>query len=337
MLAFRINAARAQPIVDRIDRPDPAAGEIRIAVSACGLNFADLLIAEGTYQDLPDFPATLGMEVSGRVESLGAGVAGLARGDRVAAFPGHGGLAEYAIAPAERVVKLPDTLPDIDAAGFMIAYGTSHLALTERARLQSGETLVVLGAAGGVGRTAVEVGAALGARVIAVARGADKLETARAAGAHHVFDSDTVDLRQTLRDLGGVDVIYDPVGGAAMQAALRATRPLARALVIGFASGEVPRLAPNHLMVKNVDILGFYWGGYLRFAPERLTRSLDELIAWHAEGRLHPHVSHVLPLERAAEGLDLLRRRAAAGKVVVAVNAAVPEPASRRPADPQAS
>lgn len=319
MRALRINTANAQPTVDDIPPPDPARGEIRIAVSACGLNFADLLIAKGTYQDMPDFPATLGMEVAGRIESLGEGVTGFAPGDRVAAVVGHGGLAEYAVAPAARVVKVPDAMPDTKAAGFMVAYGTSHLALTHRARLRPGETLVVLGAAGGVGLTAVEIGAALSANVIAVARGADSLEAACAAGAHHVFDSDVTNLRQALRDLGGADVIYDPVGGAPMQAALRATRPLARALIIGFASGELPRLAPNHLLVKNVDVIGFYWSGYLRFAPDLLTRSLDDLLAWYAAGRLRPHIGHVLPLEHAAEGLDLLRTRKAVGKIVVTV------------------
>ncbi|WP_201155844.1 zinc-binding dehydrogenase, partial [Rhodobaculum claviforme] len=168
-----------------------------------------------------------------------------------------------------------------------------------------------------VGLSAVEIGAQLGARVIAVARGAEKLEVARAAGAADLIDSTTGDLRERVKALGGADVVYDPVGGADFMAALRATRPGGRILSIGFASGEVPQVPANLLLVKNLSVTGFYWGGYLAFAPARLTRSLSELIAWHADGRIRPHVSHVLPLERSAEALELLRSRRSTGKVVI--------------------
>ena len=204
-----------------------------------------------------------------------------------------------------------------DAAGFQVAYGTSHVALNHKAKLLPGETLLVLGAAGGVGLTAVEIGKAMGARVIACARGREKLDAAEAAGADHLLDSDTADIREEVKALGGADVVYDPVGGDQFTAAFRATNPGGRIVVIGFASGTVPPIPANHLMVKNIDILGLNWGGYLQFAPEVLDDSLATLFGWYAEGRLRPHVSHVLPLDRVDEGLDLLRRRKTTGKVVI--------------------
>jgi NADPH2:quinone reductase len=203
------------------------------------------------------------------------------------------------------------------AAGFQIAYGTSHLALDHRASLRSGETLLVLGAAGGVGLTAVEIGAQMGARVIASARGPARLEVAQRAGAHHLIDSDSPDLRGQLKALGGVDVVYDTVGGPAFLDALRATRPEGRLLTIGFAGGDVPKIPANLLLVKNLSVIGLYWGGYLSFRPEVLTGSLATLMDWFRQGRLHPHISHVLPFDRTAEGLDLLRNRQATGKVVI--------------------
>jgi len=274
-------------------------------------------MVQGRYQDMPALPFTPGMEVCGEVTGLGPGVSGPALGTRVVVFGGHGGLAQHGVFPAALCRPVPAAMADVVAAGFQVAYGTSHLALTRRARLQPGETLLVLGAAGGVGLTAVEVGHQLGARVIAVARGAERRAVAQAAGADHLIDPEAGDLKAALRALGGVDVIYDPVGGASFDAALAAARPEARALVIGFASGEVPQVAANRLLVKNVDVMGFYWGGYLRFAPEALTDSLATLLDWHAAGRLHPHVGHVLPLAQAAAGLDLLAARRATVKVVI--------------------
>jgi NADPH2:quinone reductase len=259
------------------------------------------------------------MEVAGTVDAAGPGVSGPAPGTRVAAFAGSGGLAEWVCVPASACVALPDGMPFEQAAGFLVAYGTSHLALTHRARLLPGETLLVLGAAGGVGLTAVEVGKIMGARVIAVARGQDKLAVAAKAGADHLIDA-TADLRAEVKALGGADVVYDAVGGDLFQAALRATRPDGRLLAIGFASGKVPQVPANHLLVKNLTLIGFYWGGYRTFRPDLLANSLDELMRWHAAGRLHPHVSHVLPLDRATEGLALLRDRRSTGKVVIRVD-----------------
>jgi NADPH2:quinone reductase len=257
------------------------------------------------------------MELAGTVDALGPDLPGPAPGTRVAAFAGQGGLAEFAVLPAARLLPLPDTMDFATAAAFQVAWGTSHLALTRRARLAPGETLLVLGAAGGVGLTAVEIGKRLGARVIASARGADRLAVAAAAGADHLIDSDAPDLRGALKALGGVDVVYDAVGGPAFIEALRATRPEGRLLTIGFAGGEVPQIPANLLLVKNLSVIGLYWGGYSGFAPRALTESLAALMAWHAEGALDPHIGHRLPLDRAAEGLALLRERKATGKVVI--------------------
>lgn len=317
MRAFQVTELGKAPNLVETPASEPGQGELRLRIRACGLNFADLLIAKGEYQERPNLPATLGMEMAGEVDAIGEGVTGIEKGMRVAAFAGQGGLAEYGCFPAERCIPLPEGMSFEHAAAFQVAYGTSHLALEHRARLQPGETLLVMGAAGGVGLTAVEIGKRMGARVIAVARGKDKLEVARAAGADHVFDSETADLRAGLKALGGVDVVYDPVGGEGFKAALRATRPEGRIIVIGFASGEVPQIPANLLLVKNITVVGFYWGGYLAFRPEVLTGSLARLFQWYAEGGLKPHVSHSLPLERADEAMELLRNRKSTGKVVV--------------------
>ncbi|MFD1510877.1 NADPH:quinone oxidoreductase family protein [Lacimonas salitolerans] len=316
MRAFQVFNAGKPAELTECPVPEPARGEIRVRIEACGLNFADLLMEQGKYQDTPEAPFILGMEVAGVVDSAGPDVSGPAVGTRVAVFGGQGGLAEYGCFPAARAVSLPDGMSAAEAAAFQIAYGTSHLALDHRARMQPGETLLVLGAAGGVGLTAVEVGKLMGARVIACARGADKLEAARQAGADHLIDA-SEDIRARVKDLGGADVVYDPVGGDQWQAAFRAARPEARLLPIGFASGEVPQIPANHLLVKNLSVLGVYWGGYLKFRPDVVTDSLRTLLGWYQEGRLRPHVSHTLPLAQAREGLDLLRTRKSTGKVVI--------------------
>ncbi|MBS1303164.1 NADPH:quinone oxidoreductase family protein [Loktanella sp. SALINAS62] len=317
MRAFQIQNFDTPPALVDITEPTPGAGEVAVKITACGLNFADMLMSKGTYQDTPEPPFTLGMEICGTVIAQGAGVTSPAIGDRIAVFGGRGGLAQVGTYPAALCRKVPDAMPDTIAAGFQVAYGTSHLALTRRAHLQPGETLLVLGAAGGVGLTAVEIGKAMGARVIAVARGADKLKVAQDAGADHLIDSDSGDLKSQLRALGGVDVVYDPVGGDAFKAALSACNREARVIVIGFASGDVPQIPANILLVKNITVIGFYWGGYLQFQPDALTDSLATLMDWYATGKLRPHVSHTLPLDDAATGLDLLATRKATGKIVI--------------------
>ena len=317
MRAYQIPAANRPPELVNTALPALRESEIMVKIGACGLNFADLLMIKGTYQDTPEPPFTLGMEVAGTVESRGSAVNTPAPGARVAVFGGSGGLAEFGAFPADRAVVLPSTMPVTDAAAFIVAYGTSHVALDYKAGLRPGETLLVLGAAGGVGLTAVEIGKLMGARVIACARGAEKLAVARQAGADHLIDAATDDIREACKALGGVDVVYDPVGGDQFRAALSSCKPEARVLTIGYASGAVPQIAANHLLVKNISVIGFYWGGYLKFKPEVITQSMATLLGWYAEGRIKPHVSNILPLERVAEGLELLRSRKSTGKVVI--------------------
>ncbi len=317
MRAFHISAAGEKPGLIEISAPKAGKGEVLVDIKACGLNFGDLLMMSGTYQDTPPAPFTLGMEVAGTVAECGEGVTSMSPGQRVIVFGGLGGLADQGVFEAGRCVPLPDEMSFEHAAAFQIAYGTSHVALDYRAGLKPGETLVVLGAAGGVGLTAVEIGKKMGAKVIAVARGADKLEVAKAAGADHLLDAETTDLRQALKDLGGADVVYDPVGGDAFRAAFRACNPEARILVIGFASGDVPQVPANHLLVKNISLLGFYWGGYMRFKPEVILGSLQTLMGWYLAGEIKPHISHTLPLDRVEEGFELLRTRKSTGKVVI--------------------
>lgn len=319
MRALRLETAGAPPVLRDLPRPVPVPGEALVRIAAAGLNFADLLMQQGKYQEMPALPFTLGLELAGVVELLGPGTNGPAPGTRVAVFAGHGALAEYGVFPVARCLPIPDAMPFAEAAGFMIAYGTSHTALERRAGLRQGETLLVLGAGGGVGLTAVEIGHLMGARVIAVARGVEKLEAARQAGADVLIDGDTPDLRAAIMAEGGADVVYDAVGGDQFRAALRATKPEGRILLIGFASGAVPEIPANHLLVKNVSVIGHYWGGYLKFRPEALYDSLATLLGWYAEGRLRPRASHILPLERAEEGFALLRTRQATGKVVISI------------------
>ena len=316
MLVYRIPSHNSDARLDDIAPPEIGPGQLLVKIRACGLNFADLLMQKGTYQDTPEPPFTLGMEVSGEVIEAGIDVRGFAPGDRVAVFCGQGGLAEMGVFDAARAIRIPDGMSFDHAAALQIAYGTSHVALDYRARMQPGETLLVTGAAGGVGLTAVEIGKLMGARVIAHARGADKLAVAKAAGADHLID-DSEDLRARVLELGGADVVYDAIGGPAWKAAFRACNPEARLLPIGFASGEVPQIPANHLLVKNLDVIGFYIGGYLKFRPEVLRNSFEALIGWYLEGKLKPHISHVLPLSRAAEGLELLRSRKSTGKVII--------------------
>lgn len=317
MKAFQVQGFDQAPELVDVAMPQPTAGEALIRIHACSLNFADLLMTKGKYQDTPPLPFTLGLEMAGEVISLGPDTDGPAPGTRVAIYAGQGGLAEYGCFPADRMVPLPDAMSYEDAAAFQIAYGTSHVVLDHRARMQPGETLLVLGAAGGVGLTAVEIGKLMGATVIACARGQDKLEIARAAGADHLIDAKTADIRAEVKALGGADVVYDPVGGEQWEAAFRACKPEARLIPIGFASGDVPQIPANHVMVKNLTILGLYYGAYRNFAPKVLTDSMTQLFKWYEEGALKPHVSHVLPLERADEALELLRSRKSTGKVVV--------------------
>ncbi|MEL6793336.1 MAG: NADPH:quinone oxidoreductase family protein, partial [Pseudomonadota bacterium] len=313
MRAMMLKALNERLEMTDAPRPEPGPGEALIRVKACGINFADTLMAKGKYQEKPELPFAPGLEVGGVVEALGDGAdPALKVGMRVAALVGDGGLAEYATAKV--AAPIPEGMSFAEAAGFLVTYGTSHIALDYRCRMQPGENLVVLGAAGGVGLTAVEIGKLMGATVIASARGSERLETARAMGADHLIDSGEDGLRERLKALGGVDVLYDAVGGPQFHEAMRACNPEGRLLPIGFASGDVPQIPANILLVKNLIVHGFYWGAYARIRPHVLTDSLKQLLRWYEEGRLKPHVSNILPLEQANDALDLLRTRAATGK-----------------------
>ncbi len=319
MQAWLIDTLGGTPNLVTLTTPDPAPGEVRVRVIAVGLNFADLLMQAGSYQVRPTLPYVPGMEFAGIVAALGPGTSGPAPGTRVLGVSGTGGLAEALCLPADRLSPLPDGMDFDEAAGFPIAYGTAHLALTRNGALKPGETLLVTGAAGGVGLTAVEIGKRLGARVIATARGADRLAVAQAAGADVLIDSEAPGLKDALRALGGVDVVFDTVGGPAFDEALRACKPEGRLLAIGFASGQVPQIPANLLLVKNLTVSGFWYGGYQAHAPKAVAASMAQLLDWRAAGDLHPHKGQVLPFDRFPEGLELLRSRRATGKVVIRV------------------
>ncbi|NOD28701.1 NADPH:quinone oxidoreductase family protein [Ruegeria atlantica] len=316
MRAYCIPSDGASAQLCDLKIPEPGEGQVRVAIKACGLNFADLLMQTGAYQDTPPAPFTLGMEIAGIVDTVGPGVSTLSPGDRIAVYSGQGGLAEYGVFDADRAIVLPDDSGFEDAAAIQIAYATSHMALDHRARLQPGETLLVTGAAGGVGLTAVEIGKLMGATVIAQARGENKLAVARAAGADHLIDA-SEDLRERVKSLGGADVVYDVIGGDVFKAAFRATNPEGRLLPIGFAGGDIPQIPANHLLVKNLTVIGVYIGGYLKFRPEAVRNSFDTLFKWHSEGRIKPHISHVLPLEDVAHAMQLLKERKSTGKIVI--------------------
>ena len=300
--------------------PSPGPGEVAVALEAAGVNFADSLIIAGKYQEKPALPFTPGLEGAGVVRAVGPGVTRIKPGDRVMALFDHGGYAEAALARESDVHPLPDGIDFETAAGFPITYGTAHGALVWRAALKPGETLLVHGAAGGVGLAAVEVGKALGATVIATAGGPDKLAIAAEHGADHLIDSRQEDIRARVKALTGgrgADVVFDPVGGAVFEASLRAVAWGARLVVIGFAAGQVPQIPANILLVKNLSAIGLYWGSYRTRAPELVAAQFRELFDWTIAGKLKPHVSHRLDLSQAAEALALLTGRKSTGKIVL--------------------
>jgi NADPH2:quinone reductase len=307
-------------VVEDVAAPAVGHGDVLIRARAAGINFADTLIIAGRYQTRPEPPFIPGFEVAGEVIRCGAGVTACRPGDAVIAIVDYGAFAEEVAAPESNVYRLPAGVEPAIGAAFPIAYGTTHLALTHRAGLEAGQTLLVHGAAGGVGLTAVEVGKLLGATVIATATGEEKCAIARAAGADHTIDSRAPDLRERVKALAegrGVDVVYDPVGGALFEASVRCTAPGGRMMIVGFASGEFPQIPANILMVKNIAVIGFHWGAYRTLAPDAMRGSMEELLRWLAEGRLKPRVSRTFPLADAVAALTALKERRTTGKVVL--------------------
>jgi NADPH:quinone reductase len=319
MKAIVCPAFGAPLMVSDMAPPTPGPGQVRIEVHAAGVNFADSLLVAGKYQEKMQPPFVPGMELSGTVIEVGEGVQSCRPGDRVMAAVNGGAFAEQAVAAAGDVWVLPDHLDLTTAAGFPVAYGTSQLGL-RKAGLRAGETLVVNGAAGGVGLTAVELGHAMGATVIATAGGPDKVKVALDHGADHGIDYKSEDIRERVKALTGgrgADVIYDPVGGQVFDASLRAVAPDGRILVIGFASGQVPQVPANILLVKNITVIGYYWGAYRKLNPALYRATMQEALDAWAAGALRPHVSSVLDLDRAAEAIAAITSRATTGKVVL--------------------
>jgi NADPH2:quinone reductase len=304
------------------DIPQPTAGpgEALVRVKAAALNFFDLLIIAGKYQVKPPFPFSPASEFAGVVQSVGAGVTDIAVGDRVLGSTGHGTAREYIAVPAKQLVKIPEKLDFERAAGLTVTYGTTLYALRERAQLKSGETLAVLGASGGVGLAAVEIGKIMGARVIACASTAEKLDFARAHGADETVNYASEDLRGALKRLGGergIDVIYDPVGGPYAEPAVRSLGWEGRYLVIGFAAGEIPKLPLNLVLLKSCDIRGVIWGAWVARNPQGQRELMTDIVRWCAEGKLSGHVHAVYPLAEIATALKAIADRKAMGKIVL--------------------
>ena len=310
--------------VEEVPEPAPGPGQVLIRVEAAGVNFADTLVIEGKYQARPPFPFSPGGEVAGVVAGLGPNVEGPPRGTRVLAMTGHGGFAEAALAPATAVVPVPEGVAPEIAAALSYAYGTTLHALRDRGRLRAGETVLVLGAAGGVGLAAVEVAKLMGARVIAAASSAAKLELCRRAGADSLLEYGDEGWRERLRALTGkegVDVVYDPVGGPYAEPALRSLSWGGRHLVIGFAAGEIPRIPLNLTLLKSCDIVGVFYGNFAQRDPAGNRALMTQLLEWVREGRLRPEVSARYRLEDAAKAMEALTSRAVTGKVVLTMGA----------------
>jgi NADPH:quinone reductase len=306
--------------VGEMARPEPKAGEVRIRVAAAGVNFPDALIVQRKYQLQPPLPFVPGTEVSGHVDAVGESVRHLKEGDRVVAFVGIGGFAQYVCADARQVAPLPAGIDDTVAAAFTLTYATSHHALIDRAQLKSSETLLVLGAGGGVGLAAVEIAKVIGARVLAAASTDEKLAAAHAHGADGLINYSQLELRDALKTLTegrGVDVIYDPVGGDYTETALRSIAWRGRLLVVGFANGPIPQIPANLLLLKGASAVGVFWGEFAKREPAANALMLQSLFGWLVQGRLKPHVSRVVGLADVPQVLEDLLNRRVVGKVVV--------------------
>ncbi len=306
-------------VVGEVPEPEPGPGEMVIGVEACGVNFADTLIIQGKYQVRPEHPFTPGMEVAGKVLKTGEDVEGFSPGDAVIGIPGMGGFAEQVVCKVSQVMRRPAETDGVTAAAIPIVYGTAHIGLEHRGSLKAGESLLVLGASGGVGLAAVEVGKAMGAFVIAAASSADKLEIARRHGADHLIDYSSGEFRNEVKEItgGGADVIFDPVGGDVFDQSLRCIAWEGRLLTIGFASGRIPQAPANILLVKNIAVIGVHWSNYRQTRPDLLRSSFDRIFSWIGNGTLNPLVSKTCSLEDVADALNELIARKARGKIVV--------------------
>ena len=305
------------------DLPSPslAPDQVRLRVNAVGINFADTLMVAGKYQVKPSFPFSPGLECSGEIVEMGPDVVGFKIGQRVMAISRFGGAyAEELITTHDYIVPIPDEMDFITAASFPVAYGTAHFSLTHRGQLQAGEILLVTGAAGGVGLAAIEVGKQLGAMVIAAAGSKEKLAIAKSHGADHLINYAKESICARVKEItngSGFDVLFDPVGGGAFEQSLRATNWQARLLIVGFAGGRIQQVPANHVLVKNVSVIGVVWGAQAAREPIVVTRGLNQLLTWWQAGRLKPHVAKTFPLEEAPAAMKALLSRAYPGKIIL--------------------
>ncbi len=310
-------------VIEEVEPLQPGKGQVVLSVKACGVNFPDTLIIQGQYQFKPPMPFSPGGEVAGVVKAVGDGVEGVHIGDRVIASTGWGGFAEEVLTDTTRLIPMPDGVDFPTASAFVMTYGTSYHALKDRANLKPGEKLLVLGAAGGVGLAAIEIGKAMGAHVIAAASTDEKLAICQQHGANELINYSTTDLKQQVKILGGsngIDVIYDPVGGDYSEAALRGIAWNGRFLVVGFTAGEIPRIPLNLALLKGCSIVGVFWGAFVAREPQQNQENLQQLFAWLQEGKIKPHISATYPLHRAADALNDLMQRKVTGKAVLLVS-----------------
>ncbi len=306
--------------VEEIADPRAEAGQVVVDVKAAGVSFPDVLIVQGKYQFQPPFPFSPGGEIAGIISEVGEGVVDWKVGDRVIAMTGNGGIAEKVVAFEMTLMPLPETMDFKDGAAFPLNYGTTYHALKQRGQLQAGETLLVTGAGGGVGTTAIEIGKAMGARVIAAASTDEKLEIAKNLGADEVINYSDGELKEKVKALTdglGADVIYDPIGGDIFMQCMRCINWKGRVLVIGFASGPIPEVPTNLALLKGCSIVGVFWGRFTGAEPEENSQNFDELFALHAEGKLKPQITKSYSLNDAAEAISSLENRKATGKVVI--------------------
>jgi NADPH2:quinone reductase len=307
-------------VVEDVPSPVPGPGEVVVSVKAASVNFPDTLIIQNKYQTKPALPFSPGSECAGVVRAVGAGVTRARPGDAVMAVTTYGAFAEEVLTHESRLLAIPSGMDFVTASAFTLTYGTSAHALVDRGELKPNETLLVLGASGGVGLAAIDIGKALGARVIACASTGDKLATCEEHGADEVINYTTQDLRERIKGLTGgegVDVVYDAVGGPYSEPALRSTRWRGRFLVVGFAAGEIPKIPLNLTLLKGCSIVGVFWGDFVRREPDRFAALMTQLGAWYHAGALRPHVSDTLPLARAAEALQRMAARQVKGKLVL--------------------